>query len=176
MDVLSRAFPLRRFSSSAWPAAGVGSRGPIPRERNPCLAERTAEPGWTLPLPAVPRENTARLHAAEARSHRFQPTTESRVILACRRAVAHFLVSVAEAGAPVQNDLDHSPCRPHTTLTKSTPFCLSASHSAARKNRTCRRQRHLSRPRLLFSPCLPHIPLSAEPSPLPSKRTGKAPS
>ena len=103
MDVLSRAFPLRRFSSSVWPAVGVGPRGPIPRERNPCLAERTAAPGWTLPLPAVPREGTARLHAAEEHSHRFQPTTGARVILACRRAVAHFLVSVAAAGAPVRS-------------------------------------------------------------------------
>ena len=46
-------------------ATGTGSRGPIPPDRNPCLAERAAEPGWTLPLPAVPREGTARLHAAE---------------------------------------------------------------------------------------------------------------
>ncbi len=103
MDVLSRALPLRRFSSSAWPPAGVGSRGPIPRERNPCLAERTAEPGWTLPLPAVPREGTARLHAAEEHSHRFQPTKEPKVILACSRAGAHFLVSIAKAGAPVRS-------------------------------------------------------------------------
>ena len=35
-------------------------RTEIPRERNPCLAERTAEPGWTLPLPAVRREGTGR--------------------------------------------------------------------------------------------------------------------
>ena len=80
----------------------IGSRGRIPRERNPCLAERAKEPGWTLPLPAVPREGTARLHAAEEDSRRFQPTTIPTVILACRRAVAHFLVAIAEAGAPVR--------------------------------------------------------------------------
>ncbi len=39
--------------------------------------------------------------AAEEDSHRFRPTTEARVILACRRAVEHFSVSIAEAREPV---------------------------------------------------------------------------
>ncbi len=100
-DVLHLEPEEPRSSSSVWPAAGLGSRGRIPRERNLCLAERAREPGWTLPLPAVPREGTARLHATEEDSRRFQATTEARVIPACSRAVAHFSVAIAE-GAPVR--------------------------------------------------------------------------
>ena len=91
---------LRRSSSSVWLAAGGGSRGRITRERNPCLALRSKEPGSTLPLPAVPREGTARLHAAEEDSRRFQPTTEPRVFSASAGQCASFLVAIAEAGAP----------------------------------------------------------------------------
>ncbi len=89
----------------------IGSRGRIPREQNPCLALRAKEPGWTVPLPAVPREGTARLHATEEDSRRFQPTMEPRVILACSRAVAHFLVAIAEAGVPVRDALGHDAAR-----------------------------------------------------------------
>ena len=53
--------------------------------------------------PTVPREGTARLHAAEEHSHRFKATTEPRIIPACSARVAHFLVAIAEAGgAPVR--------------------------------------------------------------------------
>jgi hypothetical protein len=57
--------------------------------------------GIDVTAPTVPREGTARLPAAEENSHRFQPTTEAMVILACSRAAAHFVVAIAEAGTPV---------------------------------------------------------------------------
>ena len=61
--------------------------------------------GMDVTFPSVPRKRTARLHAAEVHSHRFQLAPEARVTPVCRRAVAHFLVSIAEAGAPVRGQL-----------------------------------------------------------------------
>ncbi len=104
MDVLARAFPLRRFSSSAWPAAGAGSRGPIPREHNPRLVEQTAEPGWTLPLPAV----HARKHCSPAcRRREFPPFPASDEISRCRhwpwqRAKRRHRVRMPQRGATNQ--------------------------------------------------------------------------
>ncbi len=101
-QAVAHGFGFRAAEQGHPRAVGIGSRGRIPGERNSCLAERATERGWTSPLPAVPREGAARLHAAEEDSPRFQPTAEPTVILACSRAVAHFVVAIAEAGAPVR--------------------------------------------------------------------------